>query len=298
MPSRIITPLAPVHPTSTIPSLGLGRGDPSVTVDEGAWIAFRTPQGPASLRCRAIGGRIEAEAWGPGAQWALEAAPGLVGALDDPAGFDPEHPLVRRLHRERPDLRITRSGLVTESLMRAVIGQKVTGTEAKRSYRRMVLAQGEPAPGPQRGLLMPPDPAWLATLDHPALHAWGIERRRADVLVEVARRSRRLEEAAAMPLPDAYRRITALRGVGPWSAAYVGLQALGDADAVLVGDFHIPNTVAWALAGEPRADDERLLQLLEPYRPHRGRVVALLKTSGIRAPRYGPRLALREIRDI
>ncbi len=116
--------------------------------------------------------------------------------------------------------------------------------------------------------------------------------------MEVARRSKRLEEALTMALPDAYRRIQAIRGVGPWSAAWVGLQALGDADAVLVGDFHIPNTVAWALTGEPRGDDDRMLELLEPFRPHRGRVVRLLKAAGIKAPKYGPRQAIREIREI
>ena len=195
-------------------------------------------------------------------------------------------------------MRITRSRQVVDSLIRAVLGQKVTGREAKTAYARMVRAQGELAPGPRPDLLMPPDPEWVATLDYGDFHPWGVERRRAEVVLEVARRAKRMEEALDMSLPDAYRRITALRGVGPWSAAWVGLQALGDPDAVLVGDFHIPNTVAWALAGEPRADDDRMLELLEPFRPHRGRVVNLLKAAGITAPKYGPRSPIREIRGM
>ena len=56
--------------------------------------------------------------------------------------------------------------------------------------------------------------------------------------------------------------------------------------------------VAWALAGEPRGTDERMLELLEPYRGQRGRVVRLLELAGIAAPRYGPRLAPRRIADL
>ena len=298
MPARVITPLAPTDPMRTVVGLGLGHGDPSVAGDDGAWIAIRTDEGAATLRFTGEEGRIEAEAWGPGADQALEIAPGLCGALDDPSGFEPGHPLIRRIHRERPGVRITRSRQLVDSLVRAVFGQKVTGREAKRAYRRMVLARGEPAPGPRPGLLVPPEPEWLASLDYSDFHPWGVERRRAEIVMEVARRTRRLDEALDMALPDAYDRITAIRGVGPWSAAWVGLQALGDADAVLVGDYHIPNTVAWALAGEDRADDDRMLELLEPFRPHRGRVIQLLKAAGITAPKYGPRVELREIRGI
>jgi 3-methyladenine DNA glycosylase/8-oxoguanine DNA glycosylase len=86
-----------------------------------------------------------------------------------------------------------------------------------------------------------------------------------------------------------------LRGLGPWSVAEVARTALGDADAVSVGDFHVPNVVAWALTGEPRGTDERMLELLEPYRPHRGRVQRLLEASGIRAPSFGPRMEVRAI---
>ena len=97
---------------------------------------------------------------------------------------------------------------------------------------------------------------------------------------------------------DAFARLTAVRGVGAWTAGHVMGIAWGDSDAVPVGDFHLPNTVAFALAGEPRADDNRMLELLEPYRGHRRRVILLLKGAGIRAPKYGPRYALRSIEKI
>jgi 3-methyladenine DNA glycosylase/8-oxoguanine DNA glycosylase len=272
-----------------------GGSDPSISIGETrSLVAQRTPDGPATLALAQHGTTVEAEAWGPGAAWALEHAPGLIGAEDDPAGFDPgRHPVVERLARSHRAVRILRTGLVTETLLRTVVGQVVTGREAKRSYARMTRATGEPAPGPH-GLVLPPDPAVIGRLAYHRFHPWGIERRRAETLIRVAKAAPRMEEAAAMSSPDAAARITAVPGVGPWTAGKVGLVALGDPDAVPVGDYHLPNTVAWALAGEPRADDDRMLELLEPFAGHRGRVVLLLGAAHVRAPKYGPRAPIRQ----
>lgn len=103
-----------------------------------------------------------------------------------------------------------------------------------------------------------------------------------------------LREAAATA-EEAGRRLRSLPGIGPWTVAEVLRCAFGDPDAVSVGDFHIPNSVAWALAGEARANDERMLELLEPYRGQRGRVQRLLEVGRVLAPRYGPRMAPRNI---
>jgi 3-methyladenine DNA glycosylase/8-oxoguanine DNA glycosylase len=73
------------------------------------------------------------------------------------------------------------------------------------------------------------------------------------------------------------------------------MTAMGDPDAVPVGDYHLPSMVAWSLAGEPRADDARMLELLEPYRGHRGRVIRLLVAGGSAAPRRGPRMPFRHM---
>ena len=55
---------------------------------------------------------------------------------------------------------------------------------------------------------------------------------------------------------------------------------LGDPDAVPTGDLHLPHEVAWALAGEESADDARMLELLEPFRGHRFRLLRLLLAAG------------------
>jgi 3-methyladenine DNA glycosylase/8-oxoguanine DNA glycosylase len=126
----------------------------------------------------------------------------------------------------------------------------------------------------------------------------GVERRRAEAIRGAATRADLLEALVGLQLQAAYARLTSLPGVGPWTAAEVGRAAFGDADAVSVGDYHLPNLVAWVLAGEPRGDDARMLELLEPYRGQRGRVVRMLELSGLRAPRYGPRMAPRSIATI
>lgn len=297
----IVRPRLPVDLRASLFPLRRGYGDPSVREDRDGswWRAFRTPLGPVTVRYvpRPADGEVRVQAWGPGAGWALEAAPEAVGARDSLEGFDPPPGPVRQAHRRLPGLRIVRTGTVFAALVPTVLEQKVTGVEAREAWRRLVRAWGEPAPGPG-GLLAPPGPEAIARRPGWAFHTLGVEARRAGVLRAAAARAPRLEEAAGMPLAEARLRLAAFPGIGPWTAARVAEVALGDPDAAPVGDFHVPHTVAWALAGEPRGSDERMLELLEPYAGHRGRAVRLLKASGLHAPRFGPRMAPRRIRDI
>lgn len=288
----------PVDLRQTLAPLWAGRTDPTMRLRSGAALrASWTPDGPATLSVEIHDGRATAAAWGPGADWVLERAPAAVGAGDDLAGFDPRDHLVARAHRARPGLRIAASGRVGDVLVPAILAQKVTGVEAFRAWIGMMHAWGRPAPGPH-GLSLPPSPATLAEQPYWAYHRFGVERRRAETIRLACRRIDRLEEAATLPPSEAEARLTALPGLGPWTAALVRRAALGDADAVEVGDFHVPNMVVWALAGEPRGDDARMLTLLEPYRGHRGRVVRLLGSVGTRAPAYGPRLAPQDVRRL
>jgi 3-methyladenine DNA glycosylase/8-oxoguanine DNA glycosylase len=291
--TRRFRSLAPVDLAATLSGTSAFAHDPSFAFDrDGVWLATRTTDGPATIRFSTDGDELIAEAWGPGADNALERAPAICGAEDDPSGFAPTNRFVRDLLRRHGGVRVTRSEAIVESLLRTVVAQKVTGKEAKRGYVRMSQALGGPAPGP-RPLLLPPDPERVAALGYGGFHPWGIERRRAETLIRVASRARRLEEAASMPLDAARERIAAIQGVGQWTLGKVGLVALGDPDSVPVGDYHLPNSVSWGLAGEARADDERMLELLDEFRPHRGRVVLLLKAGRVVAPKFGPRMPLR-----
>ncbi|HYN48091.1 MAG TPA: hypothetical protein VER83_04445, partial [Candidatus Nanopelagicales bacterium] len=286
-----------------------GPGDPTLRFsrDGSAWRTTRTPEGPATLRLVAEGDGIRAQAWGPGADWAIEQAPELVGADDNPGNLGAlvaGNPLLANLLARYHAIRIGRTGRVLEALVPAIIEQKVTGAEASTAFVALVRRHGEPAPGPWEtdGRPAPmrvfPAPEVLAGLPGYAYHPLGLERRRADTIRFAASRASRVEECATMPLPSAYSRLLALPLVGPWTAAEVGLRALGDRDAVSVGDFHLCHAVCWALAHEERGTDERMLELLAPFVGHRARVIRLIEASGIHAPRRGPRMTPRSIAGI
>jgi len=297
--TRTVTPALPVDLRLTLFGLRRGRLDPSVRFELGGmWRATRTPEGPVTthIRVSSAGGTVTMRAWGPGAGWALDAFPRLVGADDTEDGFDPGHGTVGELHRRLRGMRIGRSAAVVEALVASILEQKVVGIEARRSYARLVRGLGEPAPGPgAETLVVPPAPGLLAATPSWTFHRAGVERKRADTICRACSYASRLEETVDMAPADAMRRLTALPGIGPWTAAEVALVALGDPDAVSVGDYHLPNMVAWTLAGEPRADDSRMLELLEPWRGHRGRVIRLIVMGAGAAPRWGPRMPLRTI---
>jgi 3-methyladenine DNA glycosylase/8-oxoguanine DNA glycosylase len=221
-------------------------------------------------------GSIEVDAWGPGAEWLLERAPALCGAHDNPDAFDPDQPLLRHLARRHRGLRIGSTQAVFETGLCVALEQRVATRAAWDSWRCIVRVLGEPAPGPLPDLWLPPSPERVAATPYHVFHRFDVERRRADVMRRLAVVARRLEETVSLPLEAAYRRFLAIVGVGPWTAARMAMIALGDADAVAVGDLHLPHLVSWHLAGERRGSDERMLELLEPYRGHRARVIRLL----------------------
>ena len=297
MPVRTYPIRHPLDLRLTLAPLRRGSYDPTIRLSTGrAWRATRTLDGPASVALVHAGDELRAEAWGPGADRLLADIPALLGLDEDLAAIPTGHPLIARLARRDTGIRIPRTLAVVESLVPAILEQKVTSDEAHRATIGLIRAHGEPAPGPAEWRLrLPPAPATLAALPYYAYHPFGIERRRAELIRRIASRASWFEAIVDLPLPDAYARLTAVPGIGPWTAAEVGVRALGDADAVSVGDFHLPNLVAYALAGEPRGNDTRMLELLEPYRGQRARVMRLLELSGIRPPRYGPRLAPRRI---
>jgi 3-methyladenine DNA glycosylase/8-oxoguanine DNA glycosylase len=254
------------------------------------WWATETPDGPGTLRLELDGaGVLRRAAWGPGGDWIAAQADPVVGAFDRPEDFVPPAGLVRDLWRRTPPLVFGRTDRVFDATLEAVLGQKVQATLAYRSLRRLVARHGDPAPGPV-DLRMYPGARRVARLTTWEFHSAGVERKRADTIVRAARVAHRLEEAASLGPAETERRLRTIRGIGVWTAALVRTAALGDADAVPVGDFHIPHAVCWALAGEARGSDERMLELLDPYAGHRGRVVALLGQRTVTAPRFGPKL--------
>jgi 3-methyladenine DNA glycosylase/8-oxoguanine DNA glycosylase len=268
---------------------GATRGDPAGSE---LWWATVTPHGPGTLHLRVVGSEVEAASWGDGAVWMQGQAPRLLGAEDRPEGFRPDTVLLRRLARRHP-VRFGRTDRVFDALVPAILGQKVATRTAERSMARITAHFGELAPGPVPGpLRMRPRAEALAGLGSFRLHPLGVERQRAERIIAAAAQADRFEAAAAVGADRLEELLRATAGIGPWTIALVRTAALGDPDAVPPGDFHVPHAVCWALAGEARGSDERMLELLEPYRGHRGRVIALLYQAGVAAPRRGPRMQL------
>jgi 3-methyladenine DNA glycosylase/8-oxoguanine DNA glycosylase len=289
-------PHGPLDLPLTLFPLRQGRDDPTMRVDGGdVWRALRTSEGPATLRLRVEGSDLVASATGAGARAALEQAPDLCGLRDDPSALHPRHTAVAEARKRLPGLRLTRGTPVFDALFAVVLAQKVVGLDARRSCRDLLRRLGEPAPGDQ-GLLLPPDPRRVAATPYWTFHECNVERRRADVIISAAVRGATLNALGGVAAGEARRRLESLRGIGPWTSAEVTAVSHGDPDAVPLGDYHIPNVVAFALAGEARGDDERMLELLAPYAGQRGRVVRLLMSGGRGAPRFGPRLGRQDIR--
>jgi 3-methyladenine DNA glycosylase/8-oxoguanine DNA glycosylase len=275
-----------------------GAGDPTYKIDLAGrhWRGIRTPEGPATLaiEARPREGDVYAAAWGPGAEWALESVPDLLGASDDPSGFVPHHPVLAEALRLHPHWRLGRTGLVMEALVPAVIEQKVTGQEAFGGFRALVERFGERAPGPGHDLdlYVQPDPHTLRAIPSWEWLKLHIDPARSRTLVLAARVAASLERVAGLAADEADRRLQSQPGIGVWTSAEVRSRALGDADAVSFGDYHVAKDVGWALTGEP-VDDDGLAELLEQWRPHRGRVQALVMLAGLHRPRRGPRMAPR-----
>jgi hypothetical protein len=292
----------------------VGRGPASA----GQFVrATITPDGPGTLELT-WGGHVRAEpsgddvgepvdappglhvrSFGPGAGWLFDRAATMAGA-DDPGDESlrsAPHPAVAEAARARGSVRFGASGDLYHELLPTIIGQRITVGEAYRQWADLCRALGEPAPGPFVGLLLPPAPEVLAATPSWRFHPIGIERKRAEPLIEVARHPRKLWSWASGCPVEAASMLARLRGIGQWTIGSILGPALGDPDAVAVGDYHLKNTVGWALAGEARATDERMMELLEPYRGQRGRVTRLLKMNGNGAPRFGPKKRILPMRD-
>ncbi|KAA1429481.1 DNA-3-methyladenine glycosylase 2 family protein [Nocardioides antri] len=281
-----------------------GAGDPTLRLappgERGPhWRASRTPEGPVTLaiESRNADGEVHARAWGPGAEWASDQLPELLGAADDWTGFEPRHPVVREAWRRNPHVRLGRTSRPLEAVVPSIIEQKVTGKEAFAGYRALVLRYGEPAPGPAAdvGLRLPPTPAVLQSIPSWEWLGMHIDPARSRAVVTAARHATALERIASrgpVAAPELDRALRSLPGLGIWTSAEVRQRTLGDPDAVSFGDFHVAKDVGWALSGR-EIDDRELAELLEPWRPHRGRVPLVLGAAGLRRPRRGHRASLR-----
>ncbi|MCH5673782.1 DNA-3-methyladenine glycosylase family protein [Streptomyces gilvus] len=296
---RTVVPAGPLELGLVLGVLRRGPGDPTFRAmpDGSVWRASLTPCGPGTLRVSVSGGSVRGEAWGPGAEWLLEQLPELLGGADEPEAFVPRHRVVASAWHRRPGLRLTQTGLVLESLIPSVLEQKVTTDEAYRAWRLLVRKFGEPAPGPAAGgrLWVMPGPRTWALIPSWEWHRAGVDNKRASTILRAVRVAGRLEEAVAMSPEKAQARLEVVPGIGPWTSAEVVQRSHGAADAVTVGDLHLPGIVGWALAGDRDADDSVMLKLLEPYAGQRHRAARLILLSGRTPARRAPKMPRGDI---
>lgn len=288
----------------TVQPIGIYRNDPTHRRGPGTFAkAVLTPSGPGTMRLDwNSSGDVIAAAWGAGADWLLDHADAWIGGRDDLTGFDPDrNDRVAALWRRTGNFRLPAIHVIWQELVLVLLGQRVTTEEASKSWNRMCRTWGEPAPGPE-GLILPPTPERIAELGYTDLHAVNVERRRAEAILLAAKRANRLEEAATMSTADALTRLSALPGLGPWTATATVLASHGDPDVIVLRDYGLATLVNYAFTGDSkrldpdRGGDEIMLAHLEPWVGHRQRIIRLLYAAGVSVPRRGARAFNPDIR--
>jgi 3-methyladenine DNA glycosylase/8-oxoguanine DNA glycosylase len=279
-----------------------GGADPTFrrTPDGAIWRGIRTPEGTTTLRLVSDpqDATVTGEAWGSGAEWVLDRMPRMLGADDDPSGFEPKHKPIADVWRRHANWRLGATDLVMEALVPAIIEQKVTGMEALGAFRTLVHRFGERAPGPPSErdpvvrLWVQPSPTDLRAIPSWEWLRLPVDGGRSRPIQHAARVASSLERAGGESADEFDRRVRTLPGIGVWTSAEVRSRAMGDPDSVSFGDYHIAANVGYVLTGEP-VDDEGLAVLLQPYAGHRHRVQRLIELAGLGRPRRGPRMAPR-----
>lgn len=284
--ARFATPRCPVE---AMRLQRLGALDPTLRLDERQVLrACHTPAGPGTLRLRWDGTTVLADAWGPGAGWLVSRAPAISGAQDEPTALVAREPWLEQIVRTHEHVALGRAPRLFDTLVAYVLQQRVPFIEAAASWRRLVEQHGHGAPGPH-GLRLPLTPQQWKGLSSAVLASFDVDRQRGAIVHEVALHARKIDALDEAPLSDARALLPKLRGIGPWTQGIVLGVGRGDPDAVPVGDFAMPSLVTRAFTGQPRGDDRQMLQLLEPYRGQRFRVMRLLFAAGYRRQRLGPR---------
>ena len=149
-------------------------------------------------------------------------------------------PLIRR----RSGIRLPQLLDPFEGLTRAILGQQVSVAGASTITDRLVRLLSRPVPGALRsGFLAFPTPADVADAGADRLRELGLTRVRAATLHGAARRIAEgeldLERLRSIPGDEAQAALEELPGIGPWTASYIRMRALGDRDAFPSADLGV-----------------------------------------------------------
>lgn len=250
-----------------------------------------SPAGPVVVSAREeTDGSVTLFGSHPGDVTTVSSHP-LFGDSDPGHAVEPRHEAVASAMRVYGSYRIPCTGTPYHDLLPAVLGQRVTAVEAFGQWSSLCRGFGEPIEAGGVMMHAPPSPDVLARIPYHEFHLMGVDRRRAETLRNIAHHGDRLI-SGWRPDDSPHDRTTSLTlidGVGVWTAAVAGYTAFCDPDALEIGDFHVKNTVAFALTGRHRGTDGEMCALLEPYAGERQRIVKWLGLAGWRAPAHGPR---------
>jgi 3-methyladenine DNA glycosylase/8-oxoguanine DNA glycosylase len=205
---------------------------------------------------------------------ALEAT--VRRMLDLDADLDHFHkvarldPILGRLVRRRSGIRLPQLLDPFEGLTRAILGQQVSVAGASTITDRLVRMFSLPAAGPRtNGFLAFPTPDDVADAGADRLRELGLTRVRAATLHTAARRiadgELDLDRLRSRPGLEAQEALEELPGIGPWTASYIRMRALGDRDAFPSADLGVIK--AMEAAGVTRRS---IIEVAERWRPWRG----------------------------
>jgi AraC family transcriptional regulator of adaptative response / DNA-3-methyladenine glycosylase II len=146
-------------------------------------------------------------------------------------------PRLRAIVSAQPGVRIPGAATAFELAVRAVLGQQISVAGATRLATRIAEHYGQRLDPPSRSLTTAfPGPASLVGSD---IERLGIPHRRAAAIRQLAEdvSSGRLELERGKRLAETYQHLLSIPGIGPWTATYIALRALGDSDAIGTSDL-------------------------------------------------------------
>jgi DNA-3-methyladenine glycosylase II len=184
-------------------------------------------------------------------------------------------PLLAQALRHSRGLRIAGAPSLWEALVTAVLSQQVNLAFAYDLRRELSLAFGRKARFSGETCVAFPEPERLAREPESVLRSFRLSRAKSGTLARLAEAfsSGELSERDIGGLPDeeAIERLTAVKGVGRWTAEIALLRGLGRADVFPGGDLGVVKYVAMELLGHrARVTEARMRRFADRWRPYRG----------------------------
>ena len=195
-----------------------------------------------------------------------------LGLDSDPAEFERRakgSSDIARLVRGRTGLRLPRSTDLFEGLVWVVVGAQVNIAFASTCRAALIELAGTGV----SDMRAHPTPTQVARLDYADLVRRQFSRRKAEYLIDAARAIEAgeldLEGGRDQPVPAVVERLSAVRGLGPWSVQYLCMRSYGFEDCAPIGDVALAEALKRFYSLAERPESHEATRLMEPFAPHR-----------------------------